>query len=255
MDSSIFSFTIYYCAVSNVLCVKTLLQRRPGDLFIYLFYSTLSTERCYKLKLWLRCKPPTPPTLGQRSTVWGSASVKWRARCHVLAPLRCLKRWRANTRPRWQRHRSRVWEGQWTFVDLQNNITGLCGFIWCLYNYMKGLALNCEAGGTNHLSQWDLLKTSHGCIWADWCEHLNKTHFSHVALLTSLFCSHYVSIHHQCSHEKWKNKTKLQSHFTADSFISAEMEFPNISKSLCPFQIFSFKCRDVKLLSKIKISN
>lgn len=124
------------CAMS-----KAPLLLRPGYLFIYLSHSTLSTERCWKLRLWPRWRNPTPPTLDQRSTVWGSASVKWRARCRVPAPHRCLKRWRANTRPRWQRCRSRVWEVQWTFVDLHNNITGLC-FIWCLYNYKKWLILN-----------------------------------------------------------------------------------------------------------------
>lgn len=76
-------------------------------LSVFILLRLLFTEKFYKLRLKPRCRPPTQPILGRESTVWGSASAKWRARYRVLAPRHCPKRWRANIALRWQHHRSK----------------------------------------------------------------------------------------------------------------------------------------------------
>lgn len=92
---------------------------------------SLSTERCYKLRLKPRCRLPTLLILGQRSTVWGSASVKWRARCHVLAPHHCPKRWRENTVLGWQHLRTEKFRRTAVFLDTYwTLLMELWSFLW-----------------------------------------------------------------------------------------------------------------------------
>lgn len=89
---------------------------------IFIFIYPMFTEECYKPRLKPRCRPPTLPTLGPKSTVWGSASARWTARCHVLEPRRWPKKWQANIVLRWRRHRSKnlMKRGDWC------RFTGLC---------------------------------------------------------------------------------------------------------------------------------
>lgn len=122
------------------------------NMFMYVLISLL-TEKCWKLKLKPGCRLPTLPTLGQRNTVWGNVSVRWRARCHALAPLRCPKRWLENIKPRWQHHRSESLRRRadyccyWTILLLR----------WILYGCI--LWLKCTQLNGSHFAWLKIIRT------------------------------------------------------------------------------------------------
>ena len=107
-----------------------------SDQGIYFSFSLL-TEKCWKRRLLRGCRRPTLQTSGQRNTVWGSASVRWTARCRVLAPRRCPKRWPANIEHGWQRHRTKRPGKEKILLMIYWTI--IVFFCLILYDYMKGL--------------------------------------------------------------------------------------------------------------------
>lgn len=195
---------IYYvtntCAFSTMsnVCFVTLFP--PGTRqFVYgrHFTLVLLTEKCYELRPKPRCRPLTPPTLGQKSTVWGNVFVRWRAKCHVLAPGRCPRRWQANIEPRWQRHRSERLRkrGDYCCVDLQDNIIILLYFI--LYDNTKGLPQFCcnIPNWMTHYTRRQI--TLHSAVNPAWTTSVwavnSMGHFVHVWTIITTICSLHLS--------------------------------------------------------------